>query len=331
MTITHAAVKISGDTGTADEWNDDHVITDDITAKRAATFIVAASDSEDTGRADYVCDGVDDEVQINQAITDLPAIGGMVVLLEGTYDIDAAITISKSNVALVGMGRGTLIQTDENISMIFADTKTGILVMNLRVDGPGAFLAASYGIHFNTVTHSTIKNCWVDDLGAVGIRLDGSDANLIEGNKVYDTVLAGVFLSDSDKNIVSENEAYRNGGDGIFLWNAHDNILNSNEVYENTERGFYIWNSNNNIVMSNNVKDNDFTDLATFDGIYVRTGDRNIIIGNKCMNNDRWEINIFDAASDRNLVLGNIAYGTDHVGAIQDNGTNTEVAHNVIL
>lgn len=58
--------------------------------------------------ADYVCDGINDEVQINQAITSAIAsnpIRSIVKLLPGTYSIGAPIEL-KSNVVLEGSGIG---------------------------------------------------------------------------------------------------------------------------------------------------------------------------------------------------------------------------------
>lgn len=58
--------------------------------------------------ADYVCDGINDEVQINQAITSAIAsnpIRSVVRLLPGTYSIGAPIEL-KSNVVLEGSGVG---------------------------------------------------------------------------------------------------------------------------------------------------------------------------------------------------------------------------------
>ncbi len=60
----------------------------------AATVVVAASDSLNKAAANYVCDGVADEVEIHAAIAALPATGGKVVLLEGNYS--ANIVIAKS-------------------------------------------------------------------------------------------------------------------------------------------------------------------------------------------------------------------------------------------
>ncbi len=72
----------------------------------AATIVVAASDSLNKAAANYVCDGVADNVEIQAAIDALPAGGGKVVLLEGNYTISASIVL-KSNLSLIGMGHAT--------------------------------------------------------------------------------------------------------------------------------------------------------------------------------------------------------------------------------
>ncbi|HPL30414.1 MAG TPA: hypothetical protein PLG21_20420, partial [Anaerolineae bacterium] len=66
---------------------------DVIGGQATATLVVAASDSSWRGRqsADYICDGVSDQVQINDALDWLVSdgrTGGKVMLLEGTYVID---------------------------------------------------------------------------------------------------------------------------------------------------------------------------------------------------------------------------------------------------
>lgn len=59
------------------------------------TFVVAAYNASDAskGRADYVCDGTNDEVQINAAINALPSGGGRVFLTEGDFNLYTAGSI----------------------------------------------------------------------------------------------------------------------------------------------------------------------------------------------------------------------------------------------
>lgn len=73
------------------------------------SVIVAASNASASARAraDYRCDGVADEAEINVAINSLStAPQGRVVLSEGLFSISSDITILYDNIALVGVGRG---------------------------------------------------------------------------------------------------------------------------------------------------------------------------------------------------------------------------------
>ena len=51
--------------------------------KTVAGRIVAASNSVDKPKADYICDGTNDQAEIQQAIDALGTVGGAVYLLEG--------------------------------------------------------------------------------------------------------------------------------------------------------------------------------------------------------------------------------------------------------
>jgi hypothetical protein len=73
---------------------------------------------------DYICDGTADQVQINQAITDLSGTGGKVQLMAGTYNVSATITMD-SNIWLAGVGKeATRIETDTAAISIITSTGT---------------------------------------------------------------------------------------------------------------------------------------------------------------------------------------------------------------
>ena len=75
----------------------------------AASVVIASKDSRNKQAADYVCDGVDDQVELQQAIDSLPA-GGLVELLEGTFHIAGQVEITANNITLAGMGRSTILK-----------------------------------------------------------------------------------------------------------------------------------------------------------------------------------------------------------------------------
>jgi len=76
----------------------------------AATVIVASKESLHKDKADFTCDGMDDHVEIQQAIDAIPAVGGRVTLLEGTFLFGDSVEITKDNVTVRGMGRSTVLK-----------------------------------------------------------------------------------------------------------------------------------------------------------------------------------------------------------------------------
>lgn len=169
---------------------------------RSATLVVAASDSLDTTNADYFCDGTADEVQINEAIDALPATGGSILLMDGTYDIDASITIDVSNTSIIGQGKSTKILTDDNITMITGANLEGILITNIYLEGPysgtGIFLSPN-------IDHSMIRNCWFKTIytgiflqtgnfcSVIGCNFDDNNTGVYTNNIYYCNIVGCLF------------------------------------------------------------------------------------------------------------------------------------------
>jgi len=76
---------------------------------RGATFVIAAADAEHIADADYICDGVADNVQIQQAIDALPASGGSIYLSDGTFTLAAGLTARMNGFTIRGAGIGVTI------------------------------------------------------------------------------------------------------------------------------------------------------------------------------------------------------------------------------
>ncbi|MCR4274730.1 MAG: right-handed parallel beta-helix repeat-containing protein [Candidatus Campbellbacteria bacterium] len=75
----------------------------------SVTYTVCASDSTNKNKCDYVADGTADEVEIQTAIDALPATGGHVLLLDGTYNTTSEI-YTHYGLWLQGQGSGTIIK-----------------------------------------------------------------------------------------------------------------------------------------------------------------------------------------------------------------------------
>ncbi|MCS7228041.1 MAG: hypothetical protein NZ839_03645, partial [Endomicrobia bacterium] len=90
-----------------------------------ATRIIAASNSEPKWKAiaHYVCDGNDDQVEIQQAINEVNALkGGRVLLCNGTYYLSKEIcTNERHNITLEGMDKMFTIITVKNYSSNYSN------------------------------------------------------------------------------------------------------------------------------------------------------------------------------------------------------------------
>lgn len=102
--------------------------------------------------ADHVCDGTDDHVEIQAAIDAVAGAGGGTVFIRGgTYSIGATLTVTSSNVAIVGEGQGIT-------KLVGAATLTGntpLIQAGASSFGTDRTLTATAAIGARTITVST--------------------------------------------------------------------------------------------------------------------------------------------------------------------------------
>ncbi len=153
-------------------------------ARRVSTYVVAASDSKWKSDADYICDGTEDDVQIQAAIDALPATGGSVHLMEGTFNVAASITLP-SYTTLTGSGFSTVLAaTNTCEEMILASEENYICISDLVLDGTNQKEAGAWrGISLASVGFAIINNVYIQDTDHDGIRLQTS--NRIEISNVF--------------------------------------------------------------------------------------------------------------------------------------------------
>jgi len=279
MAIRHSTTATSGARGMASDWNADHVIDDETKALRSATFIVAASDSLDSERADYICDGTADQSEINQAINALPATGGKVILLEGTYNITASVSL-KAYASLEGQGRGSLIKltsgTAGNIDLVSVSNVSYVSIASLAIDGnSGATVGNNYGLRFwgnyNYLRDVHVSNCKTNGFYLFGsfVRVSGISATSCGCNILIrlaystvtgciatsSTVTYGIYLYQSTFCTVTGNISYSNtGGDIVFQSGASHNLLIGNRTTYNTGSVSIFVTCNYNTLVANGYK-----------------------------------------------------------------------------
>jgi len=222
-------------------------------------LVVAASDSSTKSKngADYVCDGVADEVEINAALNALPAGGGKVILREGTFTIAAPITFPADSITLEGQGRGTFI------------------------DGDG-LATGEHAIVVSETDYCAIKNLAIQTEDGGGktshcIYLEyAGDYLTIDGVIIIDSDSDAINLYDAVHQLTIRNCVIEDADDrGIAVYNPIDSTITNNIIKSTGGRGISIYSSASGVTITNNV----IIEVAVGDGIYI-TGGNWVVISN---------------------------------------------------
>lgn len=310
----------------------------------SSTWVVAASNSRDVYRADLRCDGVDDDLTIQTALNNLPANGGRVILLEGTYNTAANIQVS-ANTTVEGQGYSTVISansatitnavviTGSNASiknlkvviiagcgavgsrpnLIRAIGQSRILLENLylygdRTVGSDGSISRQNGIYFVNIDYSKIVNCETVNNEYYGIRLDtDSDYNNIEKNISTGNGYDGLILDTSDYNSVLSGIYNSNDEQGIHVKSADNNRIEDCTCTINTRSGIYALAASGNSYINNTLKDNVKHGLQ-LDGVATY----NIVEGNLVIGNDSGATGLYSGiyilAVSYTTIVGNSCY-----------------------
>ncbi len=265
--------------------------------------------------------GDGDTTDIQTGIDLLPAGGGVVYIKEGTYTITVSITFPNENIAIFGSGRSTNIYTTMN-DAIFDINQNYTSIRDLFIQGNSTGTSQA-GIVLTNVGRSFIHNCWIEDLGGNGISVGLTSAsNIISNNHIDNIELNGIyFLADNrthSLNIISENTITDTGRNGIYILgrNASGLIIHT-------------------IISNNHINNADKGDTGTYSCITLDTAvtgsvDRTQILGNSCTSADNYGIDLQDGGVDRTIVTSNIVLANT-TGQINDNGSNTELGHNITV
>jgi hypothetical protein len=153
------------------------------------TYLVAAHDAltATKEKADFVCDGQDDEVEIETAIAALPDCGGRVALSEGTFTTGALLTVDRSHVTLTGYGvNATKMEIGSGLQfgLMVSGSHVGVENMWLwSVDGDrGSYTLGTHLIDcaLGGLTHLSFRNLMLEH-ARNGLRILGNKYVTIDG------------------------------------------------------------------------------------------------------------------------------------------------------
>lgn len=262
--------------------------------KKACRFVIGTSAAGwMNSDCDYLCDGVNDQEEINAAIQALPANGGEILILDGSYNLSGSIVMDKPNIVLSGCGSATVLNA-----------------------------TASYNAAFRAMLLMNTDNCTVRSMymNAGDDQADDSICIICEGNYCSISRVDGVksyyfIITESGCNYFTMSNC-----------NMLDNAINA--VMLNGSWGsvtqctvHFIGLTGSDHVVAQNV----VVGVEAIDSMECR-GSRNVFVGNRISVNGNSII--FNSKSTENLIVGNILSG---ITEINDSGTNNISANNLIV
>lgn len=291
------------------------------------TEVIVATD----GSGDYNTDGTSDQTEIQEAIDNLPAGGGVVLLKKGTYTINGTISILKNNVLLRGEGKATKIFLANSANVDMVQVGNGTIIVNDCVvedvffDGNKANQTANgallniYGSAGTKSLRNVVRGCRFYNARTDAVKLIFADKSII-ANNVFDENTAGAGLglfSSSQSNNVNENVFIHNLY-GVYS-NSHYNNVSSNVFVDNTSYGVYL-----NGVVNFCISGNWFGSVAFFQtGVYLAAStSRTAITGNSFYQPYRAILAAADANVIGNTISGNSIYLANQEAIYMQAGAN---------
>lgn len=244
--------------------------------QHSTTYVIGTSTNGHTlNDCNYLCDGINDEVEINEAIQALPSGRGTIQFLDGTYNTSNTISLNKQFCNLVGSGSSTIIS--------YSGTSVGLLISNsdisikfLKIVKAATKTATAIQIlnaENISICNTTISNFYCG-ISAKAIAKSNIYFNSFldngHGIDITDTNINNEYVSSSGFDI-SNNKFFNNSNYGINLQrNASDFIISNNIIKDSPGAGIVLFpNPGTTIVnfsISNNIIQNN-----TQQGIYFNT------------------------------------------------------------
>ena len=277
--------------------------------KRVARFTIGTTQNGWTaGEVDYLCDGVDDQVEIIQALDALPETGGEVVILDGIYNITASINIPKNNVSLRGNGNATILKrgynsTDTDRGLITLFQKSGCKIQGLQIDGNKATytdLNYNNGIRLYSSSNNMVTGNTCNNNNHSGIELYLSSDNTVAGNTCNNNNHCGIWSYGPKFNTIIGNTC-NNNSYGIELYSSSETTVTGNTCYKNNSFGISLYVSSDNTITGNTCTNNNYGI-----GLY-ESSNNNTVTGNTCYKNNSYGIYL-SRYSDNNTITGNTCY-----------------------
>ena len=283
---------------------------------RSATFVVAANDSSTLSKqqADYVCDGTDDQVEIQAALDALPVNGGTVVLSSGQFYIAATIEITAKD-SIIGQGinaTNIYLADNANTNMIeYQDAGNSyfFLLSQLSLHGNKANNTSGWGVHTGSggagnLKDGRLKEIFVQNFKDGGIYIKDSWGWIIDDVIVEFCEGFGIYLlNEGHHGKISNVKVRENDGYALYVW-AADCMITNSEFHSNGASVVYLRGHRNKLI---GCEIQASTNTST--GNLLITGTSNLVVGCRLFCADATSFYININAGSRNIISNSLIEG----------------------
>ncbi len=212
---------------------------------RLASLLVAASDAPAgiQAAAHYVCNGTDDQAEINQAIAYLGTVGGQIQLSPGTFNCGGAIRLNR-RVMLVGAGRATILKAIGSWTA-FDGTSSGAVIEPVDA-GIDKTAIASLAINGNRWSGGDVKGIYYNITTDANFDEGPDAAHYFSDIYIYHTRQHGFHIAGERMrgNNISRLRVYNVGEEGVteahgFYVDCPDSFFSQCESGSSSGSGFY--------------------------------------------------------------------------------------------
>ena len=310
-----------------------------IAADAPASVLTAAAILETLGYPVWVCDGVNDDIEIQAAIDALAASGGSIILSAGTFEIAAPISLNgvsqNKGINFRGQGQaatllrlvngvnGNMFERSDGVTAFFNVWRDMHLMGNQdnNINSSGIYLPlsadnefinmfiekfAEQNVYIGQAWDEKFRGCIIEYGGKYGININAGADVKIENSKIIVNNQVGLRFNCRSSTIIG-CYIYSNGWDGLQLVAplAEDNIISGN-VFER----------------------NGAAAADTYDDIFMSYW-RNIIIGNTFRGSaiTRYAVRA-TGSGHQSVIMGNMAQGHTNATPYNVNLYGTDLSEN---
>lgn len=311
-----------------------------VTAKRTCRRVVGTSTAGWTkADCDYLCDGVDDQVEIQAAINSLGSEGGEVKLLSGTYFLSESLGFGSSGITLCGNGKeSTVLQTASSFPSARAMMvcNFGGTVCDVGIyggsDAHGIQISSSEFVAISNCKIHTLNTCYaISTQGAVSPSVTHIHGNYIDGGY-------GIHCAPNSQFVFFQNNIIRSASSmAISAFNTNYSIFANNFIFpkqgsaDNRFSPMYFSSCNGLLIQGNFSipsaynSAGEVTISSTGDALTLAGGTRMNVIGNTFFSSS-WDTtahSIYLISSRLNLVADNFILNKNYT--VQGGSGNTFV------